>query len=132
MEITSDDILGKEAIDPAGAIVGTITKLHIDSKNKEITGITLDMGLFQPDLFIGLAYIETIGMEAVFLNITPFDKLIGRKVVTETGKTLGTVKGVTYEKKKLISIVVSTGLFRKQTIDSDQIAQIDSVILLKS
>ena len=41
---TSDDILGKEAIDPDGTILGIVTKLHIGKDDKKVTGITIDMG----------------------------------------------------------------------------------------
>ena len=37
--ITSDDVLGKETIDPDGSVLGVVTKVHIDKK-------TLNLKLF--------------------------------------------------------------------------------------
>jgi sporulation protein YlmC with PRC-barrel domain len=100
--LTSDDILGKKAVDSDGEILGIVTKLHIDNPKKSITGITIDQGFMKPDLFIGLNYIRYFGVDAVLLNEYPLDKVKGLAVYTESGKLLGSVSDIHREENKLI------------------------------
>ena len=106
--ITSDDILGKEAIDPEGTILGIITKVHIDKKNMKVTGITIDMGLLKPDLFVGASYLKHLGSDAVLLKKVPHDKYRGLRVLTEGGELIGKVKDIITDKRKIKEFVIST------------------------
>ena len=92
--ITSDDILGKEAIDPDGSSLGVITKVHIDKKSNKVVGITIDMGFIKPDLFIGISYVKHFGIDAVFLKKVPAHKFHGLNVLSEGGELLGKVKKI--------------------------------------
>jgi len=106
--ITSDDILGKEAVDPEGSILGVITKVHIDKNNMKVTGITIDMGLLKPDLFVGSKYIKYFGIDAVLLNKIPHDKFKGLKVLTEGGELIGKVKSIVTDKKRIKEFVIAS------------------------
>ena len=69
--LTSDDILGKQALDPDGGILGTVIKLHISNKTKQMTGITIDLGFMRPDLYVGINYVKHFGIDAILLNKVP-------------------------------------------------------------
>jgi len=89
--ITCDEILGKEAIDSNGAVLGVVTKVHIDKKIRKIVGITIDMGILKPDLYVGVDHIKNFGQDAVLLKKVPIQKYKGFKVLTAEGKVLGKV-----------------------------------------
>ena len=90
--ITSDDILGKEAIDPEGEYLGIVMKLHIDREKKTLLGITVDQGFMKPDLFVGLDYIERFGIDAVLINKIPVEKYIGLRVYDASGGYCGVIQ----------------------------------------
>ncbi len=129
--ITSDDILGKDAIDPEGEILGVVMKLHIDRIQKRITGITIDQGFMKPDLFVGLDYVKTFGVDTVFLSKVPYDKYIGMEVVTEDGITVGRVKDIISEYNQLKGLVVRKGMGKIINIGVNQIKDIGSLVFLK-
>ncbi len=106
--ITSDDILGKETVDPEGSILGVITKVHINKKDLKVTGITIDMGLLKPDLFVGAKYLRHLGSDVVLLKKVPHDKYRGLKVLTEGGELIGKVKDIIVDKKRIKAFVIST------------------------
>ncbi|MBW2996549.1 PRC-barrel domain-containing protein [Candidatus Woesearchaeota archaeon] len=124
--ITSDDILGKDALDPDGEVLGVITKLHVDKINKKIVGITIDMGFMKPDLFIGLNYIKNFGVDSVFLSKIPTSKYIGLNVIDSNGKSVGKVKKVISKRGKVDAIIISKGL-----ISISDIEEIGVSIVLK-
>lgn len=131
--ITSDDILGKEAIDPEGSILGVITKVHIDKSNMKVTGITIDMGLLKPDLFIGSKYIKYFGIDAILLNKIPHDKYKGLKVLTEGGELVGKVKDIITDREKIKEFQVTGRKFLggKYNLAYKDIKQIGDHIILK-
>lgn len=92
--ITSDDILGKDVIDSDGEIIGVSTKIHIDNKNKLIIGLTIDQGFMKPDLYIGLEYIRTFGVDSILLKTSPKSKLRHLNVLDNYGKKIGYVVDV--------------------------------------
>ncbi|MCA9477585.1 MAG: PRC-barrel domain-containing protein [Nanoarchaeota archaeon] len=109
MIITSDDILGKVALDSEGGVLGTVVKLHIDKKQKQMTGITVDQGFLKPDLFIGMNYIRTFGIDAILLNDVPLDTLKGKKVLTTHGSLIGSVKNVLSKGNNITKLVITSG-----------------------
>ncbi len=133
-DITSDDILGKEAIDPEGAILGTATKVHIDTKTFKVTGITIDMGLLKPDLFIGSKYIKNFGKDSVLLSKVPHERYKGLQVLTEGGKIIGKVKHIIADDGKIENFIIKSnklvdGHYR---IDYKDIKHIGENIILKA
>ena len=117
--ITCDDILGKEAIDPDGSILGVITTLHIDKKSHRLTGITIDLGFMKPDLFVGIKYIRQFGVDAIFLKRVPIDTFKGLKVFTAKGELIGKVKSIVMDKKKKKIkefIITKKGISRKKLV----------------
>lgn len=106
---TSDDILGKDAVDPDGGILGVIVKLHIDKASQMVTGITIDQGFMKPNLFIGSEYIRHFGIDTVLLNRVPTDTYLGLKVLTSSGRDIGKVKEVLLQKKKIKKLIVTIG-----------------------
>lgn len=138
--ITSDDILGKVAIDSEGEMLGVIMKLHIERVSKSITGITVDQGTLKPDLFIGMDYIKRFGVDAVFLTRAPPDKYNSMKVITRSGKWIGTVAEVFPAQNGDIFRVLLRGKYsglegrvKRKTIDisSEQIEEIGGSVILK-
>ena len=131
--ITSDEILGKEAIDPAGSILGIITKVHIDKKKMKVTGITIDMGLLKPDLFVGSNYIKHFGIDAILLKRVPVDKFKGLKVLTEGGEIVGKVKDIVTDKKKIKEFVITSNKIwdGQYIITYHDIKEIGDSIILK-
>ena len=129
--ITSDDILGKDAIDPDGAILGVIIKLHIDKEFKKITGITIDEGFMKPNIFVGINYVKNFGVDSVFLSKVPAEKYIGLKVLDSKGKEIGTVKKVNTKRHKVHSIEIAKGLSQRFIINSNDIEEIGESVILK-
>ncbi|MBM9501109.1 PRC-barrel domain-containing protein [Leptospira sp. 201903071] len=133
--ITSDDILGKEALDPEGQILGVVVKLHIDRTEKRIIGITIDQGFMKPDLFVGIDFVRTLGVDAIFLNTIPFEKYKGLKVLSSDGSEAGIVDEVISKNGKLESILVKTSLNplskERTKIPAAKIQEIGDKILLK-
>ena len=132
--ITSDDILGKDAIDPDGSNLGTVIKVHIDSNKMCITGITIDMGILKPDLYVGVDHIKHIGIDAVILKKVPTQKFKGLTVLSEEGKIIGEVKDIVLEGKKVKELVVKgKGFFKKAIpIKYVDIKEIGDKIILKA
>ena len=130
---TSDDILGKEAVDPDGTILGVVTKLHIGKQDKKVTGITIDMGFTKPDLFIGVDYIKQFGVDAILLNKVPPDKFKGLSVVTFDGKKIGSIKEVIIGRTQIKEFIVSSNnIFGKAiTIKFQDIKEIGEQVILK-
>jgi len=132
--ITSDDILGREAVDPEGEILGVVMKLHIDKESKKMIGITIDQGFMKPDMFIGMHYIKNFGVDAVFLNKVPTDKFRGLDVITSGGKMIGTVNKVNAKRHKVEEIIIAKpGRFSRQmaSIAASDIEEIGSSVVLK-
>jgi sporulation protein YlmC with PRC-barrel domain len=131
--ITSDDILGKEAVDTEGEILGVVMKLHIDKDSKKMTGITIDQGFMKPDLFIGIHYIKNFGIDSVFLNRVPVDKFRGLDVITAKGNLIGKVKEVNAERHRVKEIIVAKkGVSRERfSVPASAIEIIGSSVVLK-
>ncbi len=129
--ITSDDVLGKDAIDPDGQILGVIIKMHINKEFKKITGITIDEGFMKPNLFVGINYIKNFGIDSVFLSRIPAQKYIGLQVLDSKGKEVGTVKDVKSKRQKIKSIEVFTVMRKRILISSSEIQEIGERVILK-
>ncbi|PJZ54009.1 PRC-barrel domain-containing protein [Leptospira adleri] len=133
--ITSDDILGKEALDPEGQILGVVVKLHIDRAEKRIIGITIDQGFMKPDLFVGIDFVRTLGVDAILLNTIPFEKYKGLKVLDSDGSEAGIVEEVISKNGKLEFLLVKTSLNplskERKKIPAAKIQEIGDKILLK-
>ena len=127
--ITSDDILGKDAVDPDGEVLGVIIKLHIDKEFKKMTGITIDEGFMKPNLFVGISYIKNFGVDSVFLSKIPTTKHIGLSVLDSKGKLIGTVKSVKSKRHKVMAIEISRGLGKRFT--TSDIQEIGESVILK-
>jgi sporulation protein YlmC with PRC-barrel domain len=131
VSITSDDILGKEAVDPDGTVLGIVMKLHIDKQEKKLLGMTVDQGFMKPDLFIGMQHIKHFGVDAVFLSTAPADKLKGLEVLTADGKHIGRVKDVKLKGKKVEAITVAHGFSKEKEINSSDVQEMGARIILK-
>ncbi|MDD3175170.1 MAG: hypothetical protein PHU51_01705 [Candidatus Nanoarchaeia archaeon] len=131
--ITSDDILGKVALDTSGDELGIVTELHIDKENKTITGVTIDQGFMKPSLFIGIKHILKFGIDSVMLNKVPYEKIKGLNVLDERGELFGYVDEVIVKKYKIDSIIVSKTKVssKKYIITGKDIDKISSDVLLK-
>ena len=131
--ITAEDILGKDALDPDGTVLGVVTRLHIDKEEKKLTGISIDMGLTKPDLFIGIDYVNKFGKDAVLLTNVPEVKFKGKRVISKTGQDIGYVKSVEMKNRKVNSVTVIMGGIRKKekVLPSSKIAEVGERIVLK-
>lgn len=135
--ITSDDILGKEAVDREGSLLGVVIKLHVDNKDKTIVGITVDQGFMKPDIFIGIDFIKYFGIDAVLINKVPEVRFRGLKVLTQDSEMIGVVDKVVMSDGKMKGIVVSPGtislLKENSFVSAKDIKEIGvSVILRKN
>ena len=132
--VTSDDILGKDVIDPDGTNLGLITQVHIDRNKMCMTGITIDMGLLKPDLYIGVNYLRHIGPDAILLNKVPTEKFKGLTVLSEEGKIIGKVKDIILEGKNVKEFIIKgKGFFEKGiSIGYTDIKEIGDKIILKA
>jgi len=133
--ITGDDILGKEALDPEGAILGVVTQIHINKKDKKIIGITIDAGFMKPDLFIGVNYIREFGIDTVLLKKVPVDKLKGLEVLTSHGELIGKVQDLIMQRTRIQEIIISNKSkkfkAKKLIIKYSGIKEIGDAIILK-
>ena len=129
--ITSDDILGKDAVDSDGTVLGVIIKLHIDKEFKRMTGITIDEGFMKPNIFIGMNYIKNFGIDSVFINKNPIEKYVGLRVLDSGGGLIGTVKSVNSKRHRLKSIEISKGLRERVVVVSSDIQEIGESVILK-
>ena len=131
--ITSDEILGKEAIDPAGSSLGVINKVHIDKKTNKVVGITIDMGFMKPDLFIGINYVKHFGIDAVFLKKIPPHKFSGLKVLSEGGELVGKVRKIVMDRKNIKEFEIASRklLDGKFFIKYSDIKEIGDHVILK-
>jgi len=130
--ITSDDVLGKTAVDPEGTELGVVTKVHISNDTKQITGITVDTGFMKPDLFIGVDYIRLFGVDAVLLNKIPQDRFIGCKVLTYKGDPLGEVKKIYYTGKRPSGLIVHSKKLKEDiVIKASQVKEFGDFIIMK-
>ena len=132
--ITSDDILGKDAIDPDGTNLGIVTQVHIDKHKMCMIGITIDMGLLKPDLYVGVSHLKHIGPDAILLKKVPSEKFKGLTVLSEEGKIIGKVKDIVLEGKNVKEFVVKgKGFFEKgMSIRYTDIKEIGDKIILKA
>lgn len=128
--ITSDDILGKDAVDPDGQILGVVTKLHINKETKQLVGITIDEGFMKPNLFLGMNFVKNFGVDSVFLSQIPTTKYVGLKVYDSEGKYVGTVKKVIPKRHKVLSIEITHNM-KRYVITSGDIKEIGVSVILK-
>ena len=132
--ITSDDILGKDVIDSDGDIIGVSSKLHIDARTKQIVGITVDEGFMKPDLYVGLEYVKTLGVDSLLLKTSPKAKTRGLNVLDSRGRKVGVVDDVISVGKsnRFKAIVVKETAFSKPfTIKSKLIKEVGYSVILK-
>lgn len=131
--ITSDDILGKEAIDPDGSVLGVVTKVHIDNHDRKVIGITIDMGFAKPDLYVGINNVRNFGEDAVLLKTVPAPKFKGINVLTSEGKKIGRVVDIVMKNSQVVEFVVSSSRFlgKKSNIKYSDIKEIGDSIILK-
>lgn len=132
--ITSDDILGKNVIDPDGNFVGVADKLLIDSVAIEVLGISVDKGFLSNGVVIGKDYIERVTNHAIFLKEVPVINVVGKLVFDANGKTIGTITKVTMKDNKNIidTITVKTSTFGKtEDISGSKIHLIGKNVILK-
>lgn len=131
--ITSDDILGKDAVDVEGDVLGVVMKLHVDKKNKKLAGITIDQGFMKPDLFIGMSYVKNFGIDAVFINRVPSTKFRGLTVLSHDGRAVGTVADVRSRRHKVSEIAVKKSALSKEKIiiPASDIKEIGDNVVLK-
>ena len=129
--ITSDDVLGKDVIDSDGRFIGITEKVFIHPNLVEFVGISVDKGFLKKGLSIGKDFIEKIGAEAVFLNISVAYEIKGFKVFDKNGKELGKVSGVALKGHgNDIDAITLSKLRKKWTIPSKMIDKIGYNVIL--
>lgn len=131
--ITSDDILGKEAIDNDGSILGVVTRVHIDNNDKKVIGITIDMGFTKSDLYVGIDNVKNFGKDAILLKTVPASKFKGVNVLTSEGKKIGRVVDISMKGSKIGEFKVSSSRFfgSKFGVRYSDIKHIGDSIILK-
>lgn len=126
--ITSDDILGKDVIDPDGDVLGVASKLHIDDDAYDVVGVTVDQGFGWPSLYIGVSHVKRVGVDAVLLSSRPLSNLAGKDVYSEDGAYIGRVADVASYDDGDVLVVEDGG--ERRSIAKDRVVQKgDSVIV---
>lgn len=133
--ITSEDLLGKDVIDPSGTFVGVADILYLDPKSLEFIGISVDKGFLRTGLVIGAEYIREVTAHAVLLNTRPVFRIKGMSVFDAHGKKLGTVKEVvlSQSKNEIEELLVATSKLSKkaESVPASIIDRIDENVFLK-
>ena len=134
--ITSDDILGKTAVDPHGLLLGVVVKLHIDKQKKQMLGITVDQGFMKPDLYVGIDNVKQFGVDAILLSNMPYHLLKGKKVFNASSEHVGIVSKVLVEESVLRGLVIKkkTGTFKKSaetTVPASAVKETGQTIILR-
>src|SRR3989338_2113745 len=129
--ITSDDVLGKEVIDSDGRFIGITEKVFIHPTLLDFVGISVDKGFLKKGLSIGKDFIEKIGSQAVFLNISVAYEIKGMKVFDKNGKKLGKVSGIALKGSgNDIDAITLSRLTKKWIIPSKMIDKIGYNVIL--
>lgn len=130
--ITSEDILGKDVIDPDGTFIGVTDKLLIDSKTLAVMGVSVDKGFLRKGLIIGASFIRTVTDHAVLLNTRPAYQIKGMNVFCADGSKVGSVEDITLGPKGVIEeIRVKTRMFRDGlSIRAAHIDRIEQSVIL--
>lgn len=127
--ITSDDILGKDVLDPEGAVLGVVSRLHFEEDPYTLTGVTVDQGFGYPDLYIGMSHVESVGVDAMFLSSRPLMNLTGRPVYDRSGAYLGDVEDVQMlDEEESALIIRDKG--ESRSIVKDRIAEKGDLIIV--
>ena len=135
--ITSDDILGKEAIGPDGKVMGVVTKLHIDDRTKRTVGITVDLGMLSPDIYIGIDNVRLFGKDAIMMKRLPTSFYKGMDVFSRTGTIVGRVKDIVEKDGRLDAISIlpsgsrSSSKKHWRSIAISEISEIGASMILK-
>jgi sporulation protein YlmC with PRC-barrel domain len=127
--LTSDDILGKDVLDPEGDVLGVVSKLHLKDDPYTVTGITVDQGFGYPELFVGMNHVERVGIDAIFLGARPLMNLTDRSVYDKTGAYIGEVEDVEMLDEENAVIIVR-GEGERRSISKDRIREKGDVIIV--
>jgi len=130
--ISSDDILGKDVVDIEGSRIGIVNVVHIDPKNLDFAGISVDGGFLKSGITIGKRYIDKITPHALFLNIRPSFAMRGMLVFDSAGALVGKVKDVELLQRQNVikEIIVSHGFFARLRISGEFIDRVGHNIFL--
>lgn len=131
--ITSDDILGKNLLDSEGKLIGVTMALNIDSKTKNILGLTIDRGFMKPNIFVGIDLIKIFGVDSIILNTTLPIKYFNMPVYDINGKFIGKIKIAKFDSKtkEPIMIKVKSGILSSIIIPKKNIKRIDKGAILR-
>jgi sporulation protein YlmC with PRC-barrel domain len=131
VEITSDDILGKDVVDPHGDIIGIAQQLRIEKDTKKIVGVVVDQGFLKPDLYVGLDYVTNFGIDSIYINRFPVPKLRGFEVYDVKGRLVGYVSDVAQTKERMSAIIVRRSVWKKpMSLDSKFIKSVGFSVIL--
>lgn len=127
--ITTDDILGKDVIDPDGDILGVVLTVHVDETACDVTGLTIDQGFGEPHLYVGVNHVDRFGVDAIFLENRPMANLGGEDVYTESGEYLGEVTSVNVVEDDDHVLIIDDGDTTRSIAKSRVVEKGDSVIV---
>ncbi len=133
--ITSEDVLGKDVIDPRGTFIGVTDKLLLNPDTMEVLGISVDKGFLKKGLVIGVGHIRQVTPHAVLLATTPASQIRGMSVFCSDGTKAGTVEAVVLEESsnQIQYLEVRTGTFGNTIqIPPGAIEYIESNVMLNT
>ncbi len=132
--ITSEDLLGKDVIDPEGSLLGVSERLFLDKKKMSVIGISVDQGFLRKALVISTHHIVSVTKHAIIIDQKPVVHLKGMKVFDHTGKLIGSVHDILRadNKNKVQQLIIKTSPFsrKKIFIDSEFIDRVGDNIVL--
>ena len=127
--ITSDDILGKDVLDPDGDALGVVSKLHVDEDTYGVVGLTVDQGFGSPSLYIGIDNVDRVGVDAVLLSKRPLTNVDGKEVYTRDGSYLGRVADVEAVDDAEEALVIEDGT-SKRTVSKHRVVEKGDVVIV--
>ncbi len=133
--ITSEDVLGKDVIDPRGTFIGVTDKLLLNPQTMEVLGISVDKGFLKKGLVIGSGHIKEVTPHAVLLATTPASQIKGMSVFCSEGTRQGIVQEVQLEENsnKILFLLIRTGTFGHEIkIPAGAIEYIESNVMLNT
>lgn len=133
--ITSEDVLGKDVIDPRGTFIGVTDKLLLSPETMEVLAISVDKGFLKKGLVIGIGHIKQVTPHAVLLATTPASQIRGMAVFCSEGTKAGTVESVVLEENSnaIQFLRVKTGTFGGHiSIPQTAIEYIESNVMLNT
>ncbi len=126
-------LLGAPVLSKNDIVVGSVSKISINSKDMKLEGIMVRRGFFKKPVYIGRSYLWKMSNDSIFLNMDPSILLKGKKVIDIDGQVIGKIKKVEREEyTNDINKLIVGKLFRKEfSVPVSDIKSVGNSVMLK-